>query len=68
MKRRCARLHGASSRFLVGHGVGRALHYLCKPDCARWDLCGGYQVTGIPTAMLFGRPFFIRRPEKERAS
>ena len=31
MKRGHARLQGASSRYLVGHGVGRALHYLCKP-------------------------------------
>jgi hypothetical protein len=21
-------------------------------NCARWDLCGGYRVTGIPTAIL----------------
>ena len=21
-------------------------------NCARWDLCGGYRVTGIPTANL----------------
>jgi hypothetical protein len=33
-----ARLHAASSRFLVGHGVGRGLHYLCKPSA-----CTGFQ-------------------------
>ena len=32
MTRVRARLRAASSRFLVGHGVGRALHYLCKPS------------------------------------
>jgi hypothetical protein len=21
-------------------------------NCARWDLCGGYRVTGIPTVIL----------------
>ena len=29
MTRSDARLHAASSRFLVGHGLGRTLHYLC---------------------------------------
>jgi hypothetical protein len=31
MTRGYACLHSASSRILVGHGVGRDLHYLCKP-------------------------------------
>ena len=45
-------------------------------NCARWDLCGGYQVTGIPTAILDPRavtrselqsgPTFVETPMMAR--
>ena len=56
MTRVGARLHAASSRFLVGHGVGRGLHYLrtgraCSTFQSRRGLrhrlVGAYGVVGF---------------------
>ncbi len=56
MTRVRARLHAASSRFLVGHGLARALHYLrtgraCSTFQSRrglrHQLVGAYGVEGF---------------------
>ncbi len=62
MTRGPARLHAASSRILIAHGVGRALHYLCKPracstfqsrrglTCTRWGASVVVGFSGVKDA------------------